>query len=245
MIDIKKCISLFNKYVKNYDLTVKDIMYKFHHTYRVMNYAEELAVSLNLNEEDTKIAMLTGLLHDISRFEQWTKYNTYEDSQSFDHGDYGEKILRDNNFISEFVKDKETQELVIYCVKNHNKYAIEEIDNERYQLFAKLVRDADKMDILLEQNNFLKEENQVLDSDVVKELFKKELCNNKKTNQASIIIRNLSFVFDINYNYAFKFIKEKRIIENKMHLLELYTSDIEKVYRIKEFLINYVNERCE
>ena len=85
-------IKLFNEYVKQFDFNNKKIRYKFHHSYRVMEIAKEIASFLKLNEEDTYIATLAALLHDIGRFNQIKKYDTYRDQVSTDHGDEGERV---------------------------------------------------------------------------------------------------------------------------------------------------------
>ena len=66
MIDIKKATQEFDKYARNYDLTLETLKRKYHHTYRVMKISEDIAKSLNLSEEDIELAKLIGLLHDIA-----------------------------------------------------------------------------------------------------------------------------------------------------------------------------------
>lgn len=61
---------------------------------------------LKLTEEKIRLAALIGLLHDIGRFEQYTKYNTFSDKLSADHADLGEKTLDNNDFIREFIRGK-------------------------------------------------------------------------------------------------------------------------------------------
>ena len=135
----------FIEYVKKYDLKKSNIMRKFHHSFRVMEYTKEICESLNLNEEDTSLALVIGLLHDIGRFEQWNKYKTYYDSISIDHGDLGADILED------FLEEDENKHIILTAVKNHNKPSIENDLDERTLLFCKIVRDADKLDIIKEQ----------------------------------------------------------------------------------------------
>ena len=65
---------------------------------------------LNLNVEETYLAMTIGLLHDYARFEQWTNHKTYIDSDSIDHGDLAVKILFDDN------------EIVKYSLKEENSF---------------------------------------------------------------------------------------------------------------------------
>ena len=87
----------FDDFVMKYDLNENMIKYKYNHSYRVVHQAEEIARSLELDEEDRALASLIGLLHDIARFRQWTDYKTFSDDESFDHGKEGVKILFDEN----------------------------------------------------------------------------------------------------------------------------------------------------
>ena len=98
----KKALKEFNDYAKKFDFKDWGIRLKFHHTYRVVEYAKEIAESLNVSKEDMEVIELCALLHDISRFTQWEKYQTFSDKNSFDHGDMGCEILLKDNFISKF-----------------------------------------------------------------------------------------------------------------------------------------------
>ena len=117
---MKDIMKLFNDYAKTFELKNKNIMRKFHHSYRVMDFSIEIAKSLDLNEEDIRVISIAGLFHDIARFEQWTQFETYIDSKSFDHGDMGYKILKEK-FIDKLGLTENEQETVLKAVKNHNK----------------------------------------------------------------------------------------------------------------------------
>ena len=94
-MNIEKLKEVFKKYVEKYDMTDKNIIRKFYHSYRVMDLCMMLADDNNFNKEDMEIAILIGLLHDYARFEQWTKFGTYNDLISIDHGDLAVKKLFD------------------------------------------------------------------------------------------------------------------------------------------------------
>lgn len=76
-MNLKKAIKSFEKYVQEYDLSEDNIKRKYHHSYRVMKLSKEIAQSMNLSKEQTELAELIGLLHDIARFKQWTTFKTY------------------------------------------------------------------------------------------------------------------------------------------------------------------------
>ena len=142
----------FDEYVFNYDMKDPDINYKYYHSYRVMDAMELIAINLNLSNEDIELAKTIGLLHDIGRFEQDRLYNSFKDSE-MDHGDYGVKVLQETNFLDKLNINKLDYEVIYKSIKNHNKFKIEDGLTERELLFAKLIRDADKLDILYALGN--------------------------------------------------------------------------------------------
>lgn len=241
---MKNQIRIFNQYVKNFDLKDKAILNKFHHTFRVMEYAMEIATSLKLNEEEIKIAGIIGLFHDIGRFKQWEIYKTYHDTDSVDHADLGVQILKENCWITEFVPDKGFQELVLKSVKNHNKLEIEPM-NEREFLFTNIIRDADKLDILMEQNNQINSEKPTLNEKLIQSIEKKELCKDVDSNgtDEDLLLRSLAFLFDIHFDYTIHYLQEKGIIQNKINLLEVYFPNNQNVMKIKEVILYYMKER--
>ena len=235
----------FIKYAKTFDLKDPNIMNKFHHSFRVMEYSFEIAKSLNLNENDIEIAEVIGLLHDISRFKQWTIYKTYNDNLSFDHGDESVNILKENNFIDEFNIDKKYHDIIYKALKNHNKYQIEDELNDRELMFAKIVRDADKIDIIKEQGNKLDEVYDEIGDSLVKDFYSKKQANNLYVkNERDHIIRMISFVYDFNFKYTFDLILKEKIIENKFNLLINYSNNQKEIEDMEKFIIDYMKERC-
>ena len=235
---MKEDIKKFNEYAKNYDLKEKPIMGKFHHSFRVMELCEEIAKQEKLNEEEIYIARLCGLYHDIARFEQWTKYQTFLDQKSFNHGDEGYKILLENNFI----KDKRIKQIVLEATKYHNKYEVDKSLDDKTLLFCKIVRDADKLDIMKEQCNSIKDEIK-LKKELLNNIYNKQIVNNLDvTNSTDNILRQLSWIFDLNFKYSYHFLKINNIIDNKFNLLELYGSN-EEINKLKKFIYNELEKR--
>ena len=145
---MEEAIKKFKEYTANY-INLSDMcVLKVNHTMRVMELCGVIAESLGLSKEDIELAKLCGLVHDIARFEQWRRYQTFTDARSVDHGNLGVEILCKNNFIREFNADSSLDDLILKTVKNHNKYSIDPELTERESLFCNIVRDADKLDIL-------------------------------------------------------------------------------------------------
>ena len=112
----------FYKYTDSYKKYGQKIVLKINHTVRVKDLCIDIAKSLDLREEDIDLAAMCGLLHDIGRFEQWKRYETYDDLKSLDHGNLGVEILNHNKFINHFTKNNHNT--ILRAVKYHNKYFV-------------------------------------------------------------------------------------------------------------------------
>lgn len=228
----------FNEYVKNYDITDPMISYKYKHSIRVMNIAKSIAISEKFDDEDIYLATLAGLLHDIGRFYQAKYYHTFIDQESIDHGDEGYRIL-DEGLIDEFVSRGVEAQIIMISTRNHNKKEIEDNLDARTERICRLVRDADKLDILEKQ--VLKSDNNIIKKEILEEIYSKNIVNNYHCNtETDRILRMISWVFDFNYSYTFKYIKKNKIIDTKLELL----GNSDEVKKLKEFILNEIEKRC-
>lgn len=244
MIDIDNAVKLFVKYSKKFNLKDQNIMRKFHHTFRVMEYAKDIARSEGLLVDDIALACVCALLHDIGRYQEWTKYHTYEDSLAFDHGDLGYQILLKNNYIAKFTKNKKYQQIILDAVKNHNKYSIDSIVSDKNLLMSKIVRDADKLDIIKEQCNTLNTIEDNINPDILNQLNKEQLVNGVYCqNEHDDVLRELGFIYDINFNYSYNFLTTNKIVESKITLLKQHTKNIEVLDKLQDKLVTYISKK--
>lgn len=102
----------FQEYTDRYDSTNPKIKLKIDHTYRVANLCEQIAQSLELSAAEVDLAWLSGMLHDVGRFEQLRRYNTFSDAQSIDHARFAVELLYDEGLIVDYVPEISTTELV-------------------------------------------------------------------------------------------------------------------------------------
>lgn len=175
-IDRKKVKNVFKKYTDNYDTSDDKIKLKVDHTYRVAALSERIASSLGLGDDDTNLAWLIGMLHDIGRFEQLKNYGTFSDAESIDHAHYGVELLFEDGLIEKFASENDTKDLkgtkdlketavkseneeketkeiseldiLRTAIWNHSAYRVEEGLTDRVKMFCNIIRDADKIDIL-------------------------------------------------------------------------------------------------
>lgn len=246
MVDVNNAQKNFLEYVQNYDLNNENIKRKEQHSLRVMAISKKIAEELKLSEEEIKLATLIGLLHDIGRFEQYTKWKTFSDKISTNHGVLGSKILEENNFIRTFVTENKYDEIIKKAIINHNKYQIDENLNETELLYSKIIRDADKIDILYE----------VADGILMKDVDLRDLCvsenyfrqfHSKKTikiadeqNDLDKLILKIAFIFDLNFECSKKIIKEEKYIERILNRFEFKNEKaINQIREIRTIIKNF------
>ena len=146
-MDRKKIICTFEKYVSNYNLNDPNIYLKYKHTGKVAENCERIAKSLNLSEQDIDLAWEIGMLHDIGRFEQLRRFDTFIDIESIDHAEFGGDLLFKDGLIQQFDDEKENYELLEKAIRLHSLYRLPEDLSEKELLFCQVIRDADKIDI--------------------------------------------------------------------------------------------------
>lgn len=142
----------FSRYVDSFraaDGSLIDAMQcKLDHTFDVVRFAELIADGEHFDAGDYFLASLCALFHDIARFEQVKRFNTYNDFLSkFDHGYEGVRVLYAEDFLKELAPAQRVT--IAAAVEFHNKIAVPEgvLDPSALK-FARLTRDADKLAIL-------------------------------------------------------------------------------------------------
>lgn len=254
MINLNKAKEEFEKYVKPYGIENVKICRKIEHSYRVIEVAEEIAKSLNLEKEDLELAKLIGLLHDIGRFEQIRIYDTFSDKDSIDHADLGVKILFEDGLIRKFIEDDKYDNIIYKAIKNHNKYAIEDGLDEKKLLHAKIIRDADKTDIyevyirdiesnenaIFNYDNISKEKI----SDKVLEVVKEHKLVDRyyTVNEADRYVAALAFIFDFNFKKGLELVKERQYITKLINRVRTENNE-EEMEVIERNILEYFKEK--
>lgn len=147
-IDRQKALNAFREYTAHYDVSDEKVKLKIDHTYRVCGLCQQIATQSGFDENEIELAWLTGLLHDVGRFEQLKRYGTFIDAQSIDHAEFGADILFQEGKIRDYIEDASEDELLEKAVRCHSAYRVPANYTAREKKFAHLLRDADKIDIL-------------------------------------------------------------------------------------------------
>lgn len=140
-------LTRFREYVETFSGVDQGVPLKYLHSLRVSGLCRQIARSLSLSGQDVELAWAIGLLHDIGRFEQLRRYHTFIDYQSMDHAQYGVHYLFEEGHIRDFIASDEEDEVIRAAVREHNVYRIRPDLTGRQALYARIVRDADKIDI--------------------------------------------------------------------------------------------------
>ncbi len=223
-------IEYFTNYVfKNYDMHDKNISLKYYHSIRVAWIMYLLAYKLNMNDNDKLLAFKLGLCHDLGRFYEIVLKGHF-DNIHFDHGAYSNKVLYNDHFIN--YMDISNNLLFRKAIYNHNKKDItKDLDNHEL-VFTRLLRDADKIDIL-----GIRTTGKILDFDVKPtDNVINNYMTNKSINLADIkgttdsTILYLSFFKDLyykvshdaidSYGYINDFLKKVRVKEDKQEIFD-------------------------
>lgn len=248
MIDIQKAKQEFKKYVSNYDIENERIKVKIAHTERTAKIAKEIAKYLKLEEEKVQLAELIGLLHDIGRFEQVKRYNTFIDKNSVNHGELGVEILFEKGLIQNFIVDRQYDEIIKKSILNHNRNKKDLVfSKEKEELYTKIIRDADKTDIIYALTFEEKEaawgkadfSNEKMTDEIFKEFIEeKEIDYQQRKTAVDILVSHFAYVYDFNYPYGLQVIKEKNYIKkiyDRFKFEEEETKNrIKQIYEIVE-----------
>ncbi len=240
----------FKKLTDNQQLNFR---IKKEHSLRVAEIALFMSKKLEWTEEEQKTAFLVGLLHDIGRFSQLVEFDTFNDEKSVDHGDNAIKILNDENPFE--LLNIGNKELVFAAISNHNKFKIQEGLTGQELLHAKLVRDADKMDIFKVLTDYYTKRNgsanhtltwelqkgTVVSPAVAKEVLAGKMVTKKNVlSEMDIKIMQLSWVYDLNFRPSFEYLVKNRYLENVYNSLPKNDLVIEIYRKIKVFTENKI-----
>ena len=231
---LKKCKHIFSAYtddfLSNNDEFDKNIQLKIKHSLLVQKEARNLAAAENFSPRLAAITEIAALFHDIGRFEQLKKFNTFVDCKSIDHGELGRGVLNKTQMLS--ILPEKDLEIIYEATALHNKRSLPESLKGEALLVTKAVRDADKLDIMrVLLNEYAKGE---LDPTVIlhleesDEISPKVMAHLDKGENPSIAdfrtltdfkLAQMAWVYDLNYaNSLQEFEKREYHLQIASHL---------------------------
>ncbi len=241
----------FNAYVnstgKHDDFVQEHLDLKVQHTFRVVNNIRKISVESGLSEEQIKLAELIALVHDIGRFEQFIKYQTFDDRVSVNHAELGIQIMDKIQLLKELA---ESDRKIIYgAVINHNVQKLNPSHDNQILHYARLIRDADKTDIwyiltLRDVVNVILEKSNEPDSykvpQYISDSFRKgEIVPDAVTMNDYRLLR-LSWIYDMNFPATFSLILRRGYLPQILAKIP----DSSEKQEIADIIGNYMNSRA-
>jgi hypothetical protein len=206
--------------------TEANIMLKLGHTYRVCENITVIAGSLGISGEDLALAKAIALLHDVGRFEQLRGFGSFDDRMTLDHAMLGLKAINRARILCSLPKRE--RNLIRRSIWHHNKYSIPVTEKADVAFFSKLIRDADKLDILGVVSEHFKRRDQhpnraldfgltdelVLSEKVVSDILQGKMVRiNVLKTLGDLRLLYSSWIFDINFPVTLDMIKENGYLE--------------------------------
>lgn len=251
MIDIENAKKELVKHVNELRIHNPRIQMKLGHIIRVAENCKKLAIHLKLTQEQIQLAELIGLLHDIGRFEQY-KIIDKKQKEKFNHGEAGVEILKKDNYIRKYIEEDTFDDIIYTAVQEHNKYQISEGLSQEKELFCKIIRDADKLDLIYEGAVIYWEESErkrqveegKLSEKMLENVYQKKLADSRNSiSETDQILRFASYIFDINFSYSFKVLKENDNISKMIDKFYYQISETrDEMAKVKKIVNEYIND---
>ena len=220
------------------------------HALRVVANSLILSKFVLSSEEDFRIAELIALFHDLGRATLIVQGTESPTNISRDHAALSVKLIQQMEFYSKL--SNEAQLVVVKAMDSHNKLKLPKLDNEQVTLFARLLRDADKLDVFESSYRFFKDKQGVQPmmtfdlvntADVSEKILrsviagKPALAEDMRTmNDYKLLL--LSMAFDLNFKYTYRLLSEKQYVQKIYETLPKRDLIIDAYRGIKLFVEN-------
>jgi putative nucleotidyltransferase with HDIG domain len=199
---------------------------KKEHTARVCTVIVALGRQLGLDAGQLHLAETTALFHDLGRFEQYARYGTFADSRSVDHARLGVQILREKKILAGL--EEGVRDVVLCAIAWHNRAALPAEADVTSLFFARLLRDADKLDIWRVVTDYYRQDNPVPNaalemglpdtpgvSDVVAaDLLASRIVDIRQVqNLNDLKLLQVGWVFDLNFPPSYQRLRDKGYLD--------------------------------
>jgi hypothetical protein len=229
----------------------ENILLKKNHSKRVCGEIIRIGRRLGLSGDSLRFAEITALFHDLGRFEQYFRYRTFVDHKSENHAALGVKILVENGVLDGL--DDSLKDLVYRIISYHNRPFLPDGETATCLFYAKLLRDADKLDIWRVLTRYYRgsdgNSNSAIELDLpdTSEISEKvyEAVMNKRIVDIHDVqtindfkVLQIGWIFDVNFKPTLDAVISRNYIEEIYRALPAS----EKVETIKKVLSHYVEK---
>jgi len=225
------------------------IRLKEEHTERVCRNILMLGREINLSEQEMLIAETVALFHDVGRFKQYAEYGTFKDMASENHARLGIREMSLHRVLSACTKDE--KRIVSRAIAYHNAVMLP----SEGDVFMRLIRDADKLDIWKVVTNYYAERDRQRNVAIELDLPDTPVCSQNVidllNSRRFIRMRDLKtlddfklmqigWAFDLNFAPSFRELKRLRYIEE----IEATLPKSEAISEAVKKVMDYVESKC-
>ena len=228
MVDRERVIRAFDEYVAAYNADDPKIRLKIDHTLRVAALCERIGKAAGLDSTD--LTWLSGMLHDIGRFEQVRRYNTFVDADSVDHAQLGADLLFHEGLLDRFSADlTETEKRILErSIRSHSAYRLGPDLTGTEIVYCNILRDADKIDIfrvncdtpLEEIYNVTAEDLKTAGvSEEVRDCFRRRtaVLRNLRKTAIDYVVAHLCLTFELVYPISREIAREQGYVDRLLN----------------------------
>jgi len=250
---LKECNLAFEEFFQSLIIDFPESQHQYEdirgHSLRVVSNSNMLADVLLQTEEERKIAVINAMFHDFGKASLLSKDIEPLVIQR-EHATASTKIIQQMDFFQSL--SAEVQLIILRAVECHNLIRLPKLDNDQQILFAKILRDADKLDVFDASFRYFKERYSI------QPLVTRELNNSieisdrilkniwagkpaayedmKSLNDYKLLL--ISMVYDLNFKYTFRVMSEKQYIQKIYETLPKRDHIIDVYRNIKLFVEN-------
>lgn len=252
-MDLLHAKKVFEQYLDGYDREDDKVWLKIVHTYGVTECSRQIAERMQLPKEEQELAQLIGLLHDIGRFEQLKRFDSFE-PDTMDHASFGVRILFEEGFIRKFVKEDTFDEVIRTAIAKHSDFRLQGITDHRTLMHARIIRDADKLDncrVKLEDTietilgvTAREVGETVISGEILEQFRRKEsILSSARRTKMDYWLSYLAYFFDINYKVSMDMIVENDYIKRLIRRIPYSNSQTKvQMAEVEEMLLRYAEE---
>ena len=256
MISREKVRKHFSEYVSAYNAADVKVKLKIDHTWRVASLCDRLSVSLGLCEADKDLAWLSGMLHDIGRFEQLRRYNTFVDRLSVNHAILSADILFAGGEFTRFADNcaPADSRLLEKVIRLHNVFLLPDGLTDRERTFCQILRDADKIDIMrvncetprTEIYNRSEEEFRTsgISDAVFADIMQRRNVNREHSQTAvDFLIGHIAFVFGLVYPESLRIVQEQGYLDQMLAFKSTNPQTADRLAEIRGAVREYLQSK--
>jgi hypothetical protein len=222
------------------------------HTQRVTEFILSIAKSLDLSEHESIMAETISIFHDIGRLVPYLT-SDLELHHPFDHAEAGVTYLKSNFILGEL--DESSKNIVFESIRYHNKQEIPKKEPELISFYAKLLRDADKLDSWRTTVEYLTLKDMkpntsmdlgLSDIPVISPAISKAILEGQipsRTDLRTFVdfkLFQMSWVFDLNFKKSFQILNQKQYIQSIYDSLPKNNNVIDIYRMVKLYIENRI-----